>query len=235
MHIKILLKSTAKEAVEYIGVEISGHDNTKCVLICVYNPSRLNDLSCLFAKLAQISLQYEKIIVCGDFNINLLNNDPKARLFIDNIASCGLLVVNNLPTRYGINCSPALLDLVLCSNTSLSIHFDQISLGGISDHDMLVYVCDFNLHEVLQKETVFYDFKSINIEMLYYECSLIDWNSIWLLPDVNSKLELFNEIITHLFDKFVPKKIIKQFNSKPFWYNSLVKDYTKKRNKLYVA
>ena len=136
LNIKILLKSTFDEAVEYIGVEISGHDDTKCLLICVYNPNRSNDLSSFFSKLAQISLQYEKTIVCGDFNINLLNVDSKAKMFLDSIASCGLLAVNHLPTRYGLNCTPALLDLVLCSNNSLSFTLTNSHL-----EDYLITTC----------------------------------------------------------------------------------------------
>ena len=235
LKVRILFKSTAEEAVEYMGVELSGNDNSKCMLICVYNPSRSNNLENLFAKLADIALQYEKIVVCGDFNINLLNDDHKARMFLNSITSCGLLVVNNLPTRYGQNCTPALLDLVLCSSSSLSIHFDQLTLGGLSDHDMLIYVCDFNFQHDSQNEKIVHDFKSINMDMLFTECLQIDFTMIWRLSDVNEKLDLFNNIVVYLYEKFVPKKVIKQRKSKPPWYNSSVKDSIKTRNKFYVA
>ena len=232
---RIVLKSSIDEPVEYIGVELSAHDKSKCLCICVYNPSRTNNLCSLFEKLVEIFLHYEKIIVCGDFNINILSDDMKSTAFKDSVASCGLNIINTLPTRYGPNCSPALLDLVLCSNKSLTIHFDQLSLGGLSDHDMLFYVCDFNLETKLDDEIIYHDFNAINMEHLYNDCLLIEWNQIWWVPDVNAKIEHFNNVILHLFHKFVPRKVKKQRKIKPPWYNSLVKDFIKQRNKLYIT
>ena len=102
----------------------------------------------------------ENIIMCGDFNINLLRNDPLSQRFCDNISS--FFIVNRYPTRFAPNCNPALLDIMACSNKSLSIHFEQLSLDGLSDHDLLFFVYDLNLSSAFTDCVTYRDFNAID-------------------------------------------------------------------------
>uniref|UniRef100_A0A1A9WJW1 Endonuclease/exonuclease/phosphatase domain-containing protein n=1 Tax=Glossina brevipalpis TaxID=37001 RepID=A0A1A9WJW1_9MUSC len=71
---KIVLKSGDDSIVEYLGVEISGN-NSKCLIMCVYNPPRCYRVDDVFSALDEISVAYENIVLCGDFNVDLLLND----------------------------------------------------------------------------------------------------------------------------------------------------------------
>ena len=93
-----------------------------------------------------ISPAFEDIIICGDFNINLLRNDLLAEQFCDDVTACGLYIVNKYPTQFSPNCNPALLDIMVCSNKSQVIHIEQLAIGGISDHELLFYVHDMDVH-----------------------------------------------------------------------------------------
>ena len=84
--------------------------------------------------------------MCGDFNIDILREDLKAQQFIDNANVFILNIINQWPTRFAHNASPALLDVMMCSNMSLTVHYDQLSLADISDHDMLFCVFDIDLY-----------------------------------------------------------------------------------------
>ena len=72
------------------------------------------------------------------------------------VTCCRLYVVNNIATRFATNCNPALLDLIMCSNDSMSIHFDQLVQSRFTDHDVLFYVYDFNSQLI--------DFNLINLD-----------------------------------------------------------------------
>ena len=230
----IKLKSSFDSAVEYLGIEVRGRCNSKCLIVCVYNPTATNNLENFFEDLLSFSLKYENLIVCGDFNINLLRGDLRALRFVETISSYGFNVVNQLwPTRFAPNCNPSLLDLVICSKKSHSLHFDQLSLAGISDHDLLFYVFDFNSICDTAQHILFRDFKKINLTGLISECQTINWRECWFYPDVNAKVEYFNNAILYLYNKYVPLRRLLIRKDKPPWYQQDVKLSIKYRNELY--
>ena len=160
----IVMKSTLVSSVEYLGIEIQGEYNAKCLIVCMYFPHYTNYLNGFFEELGYKSSNYENVIVCGDFNVSIIKDHLSAQQFIDNVTTCGLSIVNQRwPTRYGVNSTPALLDVMMCSKKSHSIYFDQLCLGGISDHDLLFYVYKFDLKTVPMEPVYFRDFNSINI------------------------------------------------------------------------
>ena len=128
------------------------------------------------------ALKFENIIVCGDFNINLLQNNTISISFCDNIALYDLNIVNKYyPTRFAPNCNPSLLDVMICSPNSLTIHFVQVSLGGNS-----------NVTQPAFKNVYFRDFNAINNYDLYIECLKVNWNKCCFFIDVNDKPEATN-------------------------------------------
>ena len=112
-------------------------------------------------------------MLCGDFNIDILRKDLKAQHFIDNANACGLNIINQWPTRFAPNASPALLDVMMCSNMSLTVHYDELSLAGISDHDMLFCVFDIDLNYKSNGKLTFRDFNAIDNFSLFNEYSSI--------------------------------------------------------------
>lgn len=230
---KVRLKSSINNPIEFLGVEVQGSNNNKCLIIAVYNPSRNNNLEIFFEQLRNICLVYENIVVCGDFNIDILRNDLKAQQFTDNANACGLNIINQWPTRFAPNASPALLDVTMCSNLSRTVHYDQLSLAGISDHDMLFYVFGIDLNCKSNEKISYRDFKGIDNVSLFNECLNINWNCSWFSTSVDSKLELLTQNIQNLFDKHVPTKTLIIKASKPPWFRREVKLGINQRNKLY--
>ena len=160
-------------------------NNQKCLLIGVYNPHRLNNLDSFFEQLKSLSLLHENIIMCEDFNINLPRNDLVSQRFCDNITACVIYIVNRYVIRFAPNCNSALLNIMACSDKSLSILFDQLSLDGLSGHDLLFFVYDLNLSNIFT-------------DLL---CILLVQTPIGIdCADVNNKLELFTEKVTEIFN-----------------------------------
>ena len=123
-------------------------DGKVCFLvICVYNPSRNNNITVLCSKLSDLMLKYEHTIFCGDLNIDLCLNDARAIDMLDLKNSSGLNLVSKNPTRFSRNCQPSLLDLMCVSDTSFAKHFEKLSLSGISDHELLFLCYDLQISE----------------------------------------------------------------------------------------
>lgn len=49
-----------------------------CLVACVYNPSKLHDLEPAFSKISDETIKYENVILCGDFNFDLLVNGTRS-------------------------------------------------------------------------------------------------------------------------------------------------------------
>lgn len=201
---KLIHASGSAEQAEYMFVEV-GSTSSKCLVACVYNPNKRNDLSTLFCKISELSLLYEHVLVCGDFNIDLLQKDLRCEKFIDDISAAGLVIMNQHATRFAPNCKPSLLDLVCVGDFKYVNHNEQLSLAGISDHDLLFLSYNINLRKSdVARELVFRDFKNIDISSLDKGASSTNWESIWFLADVNDKLKHFNMFVNSLFEKHIP-------------------------------
>ena len=140
-----------------------------------------------------ISVAYENSSLCDDFNINPLHKDIWAERFCDNVTACGLYIVNQCPTRFAPHCKHALI----FSNKSFSIHLDQLTLAGISDHDLLFYVY---LNSESNHCFCYYDDwrcgvrgRALASQSILTLFLLTVWNCFWYF--VNNKLELFTQVL----------------------------------------
>ena len=228
-----VMNSDINDNVEFLGVEVKGKNSNKCLILCVYNPHKTNNLQPFFNKIHDVAIRYDKIIVCGDFNVNLLLNGPAVQSFKNNAISCGLHIINHIPTRFAPNSTAALLDVMMCSSPLLTIHSDQLCLGGVSDHDLLFYVLDFDTNCQSSEKITYRDFKSINMEALFYECSIFPWSECFYLADVNNKLKFITNAVHLFYDKFVPIKSFIIHKNKPQWFSKEVRECINQRNTLY--
>lgn len=204
---KVLLKSSSN-SVEYIFMEINVAEK-KFLIGVVYNSKSTNDLSSLFSSLSYLSSEYSDVIVFGDFNRNLLNGGVKLS-FINEISGSNIFIVpSDMPTHYS-STSSSLLDFFLTSNLSRVKFMQQISLPGVSDHDLIymVYKCP-QLDR--QNLPIYYrDYRSIDYSRLLEAASGEYWDEIYSLTDVDSMVCKFNGIVLSLFERFVPvKRVIK--------------------------
>lgn len=136
---KVLHKSLCSYVVECMFLEFN--DNVqKCLVVCVYNPHKCNDLTSTFTKISELSVNYVHVLVCGDFNVDILNNNARSKHLLSSFNSCGINIVNKYATRFAPHCKPTMLDLFGTSEVNNVNQVDQFPLAGISDHE-LMYLC----------------------------------------------------------------------------------------------
>lgn len=227
---KLINKSLNCE-VEFINVEVC--DNvTKILVSCVYNPNKNFSLEPYFSDFSDYVIDYDFYVTCGDFNINILNEDRNANVLCDLVNSVGLSFVNeNLPTRFSHNCHPSLIDYILISDKKLLLLFDQLSF--VSDHDLLFCTLDVIIGrtEVPLQYITYRDFKSINYQSLFHDLSNESWTDCWYLTSVDDKLKLFLKKFQDIYNKHVPTKTICIENNTCPWFTSAVKRAIRYRNR----
>lgn len=231
LNVNLLSKSDGSE-VEFLNVEI--YDNrTKIFISCVYNPNRNCSLDTLFTSLSSCVIDFDHFVLCGDFNINILNRDNLADKFVDNINEVGFNIVNSsIPTRFSNNACPSLLDIFVVSDISSVLIFDQISF--ISDHDLIFCTLNINFTlDIVENTFYFRDYKSINFDALHFDASLINWSDCRFFSSVNDKLDFFISKINNLFDSHVPFRAGRVQNIACPWFTNHVKSALKNRHKSY--
>ena len=78
----------------------------KIALLVVYNPLRINKQNFIFEldkTLENINENYDRIIVCGDFNTNVLDKNLMTSLYLSTIQSNGFQLCCGEPTRINRN------------------------------------------------------------------------------------------------------------------------------------
>ena len=155
----------------------------------MYNPNKCNDLNTFFGQLRTISPALEDIIVCGDFNIKLF-----AMIFWRNgfvimlrlVAYILLMSIHHdMPWTAIQHCLTQ-----WCARIN---HKLSISIGGISDHELLFYVHDLDLHCESYECLSYHDLNATDIVALFNDCSTL----IGMLHGIMQMLIMMSVGLTH--------------------------------------
>jgi len=224
----VVCHSSPDSEIEYIFLAL--HDSTERILLgCVYRPDKNIDLNPLIDTIENISLDFENIIIAGDFNSNILNEE----LLTDAMLSLGLFPTNvSSPTHFSSH-SNTLLDIFFISQRTKILLYDQIAAPTFSRHDLIFLVYDYAITKTPQTYS-FRDFKHINCDGLYNSLNSIDWQSVLYMASVDEKVAFLSDKINFLYELYVPlkTKTMRQ-KSKPTWFNHEIHTAIKNRNKQY--
>lgn len=232
LNCKLVTKSDGT-SVEYIIIEVSDN-NTKCLVSCVYNPDRSSSPVPFFSILSDFSPLFEHILISGDFNADLFKNDSRGNQILDNCSSLGLSIVNSHPTRFSPVSVPSLLDLFIVADASSVLLFDQLSLDGISDHDLLYITYDIRFSHISSPlQFSFSDFSSIDLSLLQTAAGLVPWDHCLVPADPNDKIKIFQSFVCNLFHNYVPLKTVSIRNKSCPWFTTDVINAIRYRNRLY--
>ena len=182
--------------------------------------------------------RYHKIIICGDFNINMMNIEDGTNLdFINTMYSHSLLPMISKPTRITAQ-TATLIDNIFISN-SVNCVAGAI-LSDISDH-LPIFLLDRGLSVggLNNSESKTFSYRLINdktVENLCTRLSNFNFESIFQTDDVNDIFKLFS---TAVFDNFniccpVKYKTVSGKSLKKPWINNEILINIKKRQCLYL-
>ncbi|KAG7299107.1 hypothetical protein JYU34_017608 [Plutella xylostella] len=164
---------------------------------------------------------YDKIILVGDFNVDLLKHDSYTQTVNDFVSSLTLNQLVSEPTHFANDDSETLIDIVCTDIETRRTTVDYIpSLGRHA------FICvELNLKKIKPKPRwiVYRPLQDINITQFNSDLNSIDWENIKTLGNLNSMIDTFNDYVIRLFDLHAPeKRILIKHNSYP-WITETVK------------
>ena len=186
---------------------------------------------------ASESLENCDKIICGDFNLNLMNMTEAANnssVFHNNMQTLALLPVISKPTRISKS-SSSLIDNIFVNNL---VNFRSgIFTIDISDHMpiFIIYKQYFDSEKNPPKKISYRIINETTLQNLYNNFSLIDANEIMSKTDVNDALITLHNKILDCYNVSCPiktKTVSVKDQTKP-WINATIKHNILKRQNNY--
>lgn len=152
--IKNLENISSEKSFEICGIELTNKHNNTIQIFCLYrSPSA--DVKLFLSELDQFLCLYTKnikqqIVLCGDFNINLLSNSDQRNELIDILTAYNVNIMTNRPTRYATDSFSAIDYICTNIDTFNNEKCCTIQENGMSDH-------------LAQKLSIRYDYKQTNL------------------------------------------------------------------------
>lgn len=224
-------KNSATEIFECCAVEIIDH---KLIIVCVYRaPKTTIDLYELFFKkmsdiLCKLCFNRTKIVLCGDFNINILIKDKITMRFLQMLDAFNLKPSINEPTRLR---SGTCIDNI-CQNV-------RGCKASVLDYKLSDHTAQLLSVPVKKTYSITYwyitkrDYSKENIKK-FTEClGSLSFSESYELKDANLAFSTFIEIFKLFYDLCFPILRIRiHANRKPKWITKGIKLCCKRKREL---
>lgn len=192
--------------------------NDKLLMGVYYNPPTVDCSEILSAQISKYSMKYKACFLIGDFNTDPNRSGAKSKRFNDVLSGLAFHFANREPTYfYQTGCS--LLDLLLTDSPNQISKFNQVSMPGISHHDLILASLEFSF-TIPENRSYYHDYNNINYAELNEAFSRINWANYLNCAEPDILLEFFNVNMLNLFTQFVPLKEFKV--RKNPWFNAVI-------------
>lgn len=219
-----ILNSHQTEYLEQLWIKFK-FNNISYIFGTIYRPPRgkfSEFLSQFEDSLAYFSMECEKIVCGGDFNLNLLDlSNRSAQDFVSCIETYNLQQIINTPTRVTATTN-SLIDLILIHKDEKYYNCSTKNVPHVTDH-MLVS-CSFDTKIITEndKYLTVRNLKRIDRDILVTFLENTPFENIVNIRDINDKVLYFNTLLINIFDTLAPVKVIKVKRQKPVWLTDTI-------------
>ena len=236
-HIQANCIETKTKYSESVWIEIPVK-NEKAILGCIYrSPSSTvennNNLQSLLEEVSNIGHDY--LIIVGDFNCKeidwptktvLVNEDHISYQIFDKLNDLFLTQHVMEPTRFRVGNKPSMFDWIVSEHEHTIENIRVNEPIGISDHAVLNFSIGINTHEDDGVTRLAY-FRG-NYEQFRNDLEAIEWEEIFHEKTVQENWDFFQNTVTGLIEKHIPKKRYLSKKKPPWMGRDLDKKIKKK-------
>ncbi|CAH2207724.1 jg6934, partial [Pararge aegeria aegeria] len=218
------------DAAEHLLVEVL-LSHTKILLGVFYCPPSVSNYFHSFETLLEkVVPLYSHSIIMGDFNTCLLKDDFRSKKLITAAESCSLSILPLAATHNSPGCTPSLLDLIMVSSTDFVFKHGQCPADAFSYHD-LIFLC-YTIRPPKSKSRIILqrNFGGIDKSRLCEDASRLDWTAVTDVDSIDQKVEVFNTLITQLYDTHAPVRPIKVKHLPAPWLSDDLKVSINRKN-----
>uniref|UniRef100_A0A3B3BNA3 Reverse transcriptase domain-containing protein n=1 Tax=Oryzias melastigma TaxID=30732 RepID=A0A3B3BNA3_ORYME len=214
---------------EFIALKLQMSKDQSLTIMGCYRPPSANSeaLSSLFNHVA--SLNAGEFVLTGDLNLDWLS--PKS----DNLKSvCDSLNLTQLidsPTHPNIKnpSKSSLIDLIL---TDAPHKFTAIGIfaNDLSDHCAVATVRNIKLPKTKPRILIRRDLKKLNEQAFIYDLSILKWDRISLIDDVDLAWQYFHDEFLNLINKHAPIRRFRVKGRNNPWFSPEIDNLIKDRD-----
>jgi len=161
-------------------------------------------------KLAELSIEQRRTFVKANtlcFNCLKLSHVSRARSLRRTIITRTSTSKCHCPTQF-LKSSQTLLDAYFVHDASKILLYYQVSVPVFSRHN-LIYMTYSTELSAEEYSITYRALKDIIYTLLDSEFNSINWQALYIIPNVDPQLEFFNSNIELLYNKFAPLRTTK--------------------------
>jgi exonuclease III len=207
------------------------------IIICIYRSPNGN-FALFFKNIDTILSQHSKpgteINLCGDINIDYLNEKCHKREQLDTLlTSYNLISIVRFPTRSVRETSSA-IDNIFIDKTHVGNYTLHPLFNGLSDHDgQILQLRNINIPTRLNETKTICNFSVHNIHNFKTNLSYETWDTIFGKHDVNEIFNNFHNTFLRIFHSSFPEKKIQLQIKDKTWITKVIQISIKNKRELY--
>ena len=189
--------------IEILAVEVS-INKEKWIFISIYKQPKVKMntiVTCIDNIMLELSHTDFNIVLLGDFNVNMFNqNNP----FKDCIDGNGLRnLVKTFTCEKG---KPTLIDLILTNKPKRFINTISVDTGLSDFHNL---ICTSTKFDVPQKKSTTFQYRSykhFNLDSFQHDLSMVPYHVTDIFDDIDDSYWLWNELTMQIVNSHAPIK-----------------------------
>ena len=202
-------------------------------IICIYRSPTGNFVHFLYTLDSILNFVYNhttEIIICGDFNINFLNDNDKKRELYNLLLSFDLYSTVNFPTRIHNNSSSA-IDNIFIDKIKYEDYSIHPVVNGLSDHDaQLITINNITVNKHNKKPQYIRKFNEPSLSQFAVNLSYENWDNVFIEEDINTVFINFLNTYIRIFNASFPlQKTYNTHFNKPWITPGIKTSYQHKR------
>ena len=225
-----IMSHSVRGIIECCAIELPSQ---KLTILCVYRPPKITNLHQFYENLdiilKKISKPSKKIIMCGDFNIDILKKNRISMDFEYFLMNYDLKLEINKPTRPH---SKTCLDN-FAHNSKQSCHSETVDFG-LSDHTAQIFKMKVNkFSQIKTWKTSRRDISEENLIIFRNHLQNLSFSDIYSTEDPNVAYDNFLDIFQLLYDLCFPFKTVTLRSEKKIkWVSRGIRICSKKQRQL---
>jgi hypothetical protein len=154
-------------------------------------------------------MKVRQIILCGDWNINFLQENVKLNELKNLLNDYNLVNAVDHPTRITNN-TKSMIDVIIINNSNYTKPSIVMNLGFSDHYAQILSICTkCSMNTPLKVMKTTFDEGSVK-ELHYNNLNKESWKEVLLEPDVNGKFDVFKFFPHYHFDRYFPLKFVNQ-------------------------
>ena len=219
---------------EYLLCEVEPHGHHKLFVAVIYRPpnSPFYKKTDFLEKLSNFFPEYNNKLILGDFNSNMLTENPQSSIMRDFINQNGLKLIDHGVTYITEN-SSSHIDLCIVDEDNIVIDYGKSYGPFILNHFLISVSLQIFTPGPFHKTITFRRINNINKSDFCNFLLSFDWDTYFHLLDVNDILLILETRINLSLDKFAPLINFTPRNRLEPWITSELRQEKINCNRLY--